>query len=208
MKDSRVASIDVDAERPRTTFDDVAGVDEAKHELREVVDFLKTPARYTAHACAGYAARRPARHGQDAAGSSGRRRSWRALFGISGSAFVEMFVRVGASRLRDLFEQAKTTAPSVIFIDEIDAAGSRTGRIDRQVTVAAPDIRGREAVLHVHARVKPMDGGVDLGALARFTPGLSGADLANVLNEATILAARRQAATIADLVSKKRSTAW
>ncbi len=240
-----------DAERPRTTFDDVAGVDEAKHELQEVVDFLKAPERYTA-----LGARLP--RGVLLVGPPGTGKTLLAravageagvpFFSISGSAFVEMFVGVGASRVRDLFEQAKRIAPSIIFIDEIDAVGRRRGaglgggndereqtlnqmlvemdgfdsgttviliaatnrpdvldqallrpgRFDRQVSVAAPDIRGREAVLQVHARGKPMDGSVDLGALARSTPGFSGADLANVLNEAAILAARRRAAMIAE----------
>ena len=241
-----------DGDRPRTTFSDVAGVDEAKHELREVVEFLKDPERFTA-----LGARLP--RGVLLAGPPGTGKTLLAravageagvpFFSISGSAFVEMFVGVGASRVRDLFEQAKRVAPSIIFIDEIDAVGRRRGaglgggndereqtlnqmlvemdgfdsgttviviaatnrpdvldqallrpgRFDRQVQVSAPDVRGREAVLQVHARGKPMDGSVDLTVLARSTPGFSGADLANVLNEAAILAARRQASTIAEL---------
>jgi cell division protease FtsH len=239
------------ADRPRITFDDVAGVDEAKYELQEIVQFLKFPERFT-----GLGASLP--HGVLLVGPPGTGKTLLAravageagvpFFSISGSEFVEMFVGVGASRVRDLFEQAKCVAPCIIFIDEVDAVGRRRGvgfgggndereqtlnqvlvemdgfhsstsvivigatnrpevldqallrpgRFDRQVQVAAPDVRGREAVLRVHARGKPLDGAVDLGALARSTPGFSGADLSNVLNEAAILAARRRSATIAE----------
>jgi cell division protease FtsH len=237
------------ADWPRTTFDDVAGVDEAKYELQEVVQFLKFPARFTS-----LGASLP--HGVLLVGPPGTGKTLLAravageagvpFFSISGSEFVEMFVGVGASRVRDLFDQAKRVAPCIVFIDEIDAVGRRRGigfgggndereqtlnqmlvemdgfhsgmsvivigatnrpevldpallrpgRFDRQIQVAAPDVRGREAVLRVHARGKPLDDSVDLGALARSTPGFSGADLSNVLNEAAILAARRHNATI------------
>jgi cell division protease FtsH len=235
----------LNANRPRITFDDVAGVDEAKLELQEVVEFLKAPERFTA-----LGARLP--RGVLLVGPPGTGKTLLAravageaevpFFSISGSEFVEMFVGVGASRVRDLFEQAKRSAPCIVFVDEIDAVGRRRGarvgsvndereqtlnqilvemdgfdsntsvivvaatnrpdvlddallrpgRFDRQVQVPAPDVRGREAVLRVHARGKPVDPSVDLVGLARSTPGLSGADLANVLNEAAILAARRR----------------
>ena len=235
----------VDADRPRVTFGDVAGVDEAKQELQEVVEFLKDPERFTS-----LGARLPRGVLLVGAPGTGKTLLARAVageagvpfFNVSGSEFVEMFVGIGASRVRDLFEQAKRNAPCIIFIDEIDAVGRRRGngmrgsndereqtlnqilvemdgfdvrtnviviaatnrpdvldqallrpgRFDRQVQVAAPDVRGREAVLQVHARGKPVESGVDLGALARSTQGFSGADLANVLNEAAILAARRR----------------
>jgi cell division protease FtsH len=241
----RVLNLD----RPRITFDDVAGVDEAKYELHEIVQFLKFPERFT-----NLGARLP--HGVLLVGPPGTGKTLLAravagesgvpFFSISGSEFVEMYVGVGASRVRDLFDQAKRVAPCIIFIDEIDAVGRRRGaghgggndereqtlnqllvemdgfqsgtsvvvvgatnraevldqallrpgRFDRQVQVAPPDVRGREAVLRVHARGKPLESTVDLGALARSTPGFSGADLSNVLNEAAILAARRRSHTI------------
>jgi cell division protease FtsH len=239
-----------EADRPKITFADVAGVDEAKHELAEVVEFLKAPARFTA-----LGARLP--RGVLLIGPPGTGKTLLAravageadvpFFNISGSQFVEMFVGVGASRVRDLFEQARRCSPCIVFVDEIDAVGRhrgagvgggndereqtlnqllvemdgfdpatsviviaatnrpdvldqallRPGRFDRQVQVAAPDVRGREAVLQVHARGKPVDRGVDLVALAQSTPGFSGADLANVLNEAAIMAARRRGSAIA-----------
>jgi cell division protease FtsH len=235
---------------PRITFEDVAGVDEAKLELEETVQFLKSPARFTA-----LGARLP--RGMLLVGPPGTGKTLLAravageagvpFFSMSGSQFVEMFVGVGASRVRDLFEQAKREAPCIVFVDEIDAVGRRRGarvgapndereqtlnqilvemdgfdsntgvivlaatnradvldeallrpgRFDRQVQVPPPDVRGREAVLRVHARGKPVDSNVDLAELARLTPGLSGADLANVINEAAILAARRQNSSIA-----------
>jgi cell division protease FtsH len=241
----RVLSLD----RPRIMFDDVAGVDEAKYELQEIVQFLKFPRHFTS-----VGASLP--HGVLLVGPPGTGKTLLAravageagvpFFSISGSEFVEMFVGVGASRVRDLFDQAKRVAPCIVFIDEIDAVGRRRGagygggndereqtlnqllvemdgfhadtsvivvaatnraevldqallrprRFDRQIQVAAPDVRGREAVLRVHARGKPLDATVDLGALARSTPGFSGADLSNVLNEAAILAARRRSVTI------------
>jgi cell division protease FtsH len=241
-----------DTNHSLTTFDDVAGVDEAKLELQEVVEFLKAPQKFTA-----LGARLP--RGVLLAGPPGTGKTLLAravageagvpFFSISGSQFVEMFVGVGASRVRDLFDQAKRNAPCIVFVDEIDAVGRRRGaragagndereqtlnqilvemdgfdsttnvivvaatnrpdvldeallrpgRFDRQVQVPAPDVRGREAVLRVHARGKPLDSSVDLIGLARSTPGLSGADLANVLNEAAIMAARRRRSSIASV---------
>jgi cell division protease FtsH len=233
----------------RVTFADLAGVEDATHELREVVDFLKYPQRYTA-----IGARLP--RGVLLVGPPGTGKTLLAravageagvpFFSCSGSEFVEMFVGVGASRVRDLFEQAKRSAPCIIFIDEIDAIGRRRGvgqmpnndereqtlnqilvemdgfdssnsviviaatnrpdvldhallrpgRFDRQVQVPAPDVRGREALLLLHARGKRLEPDVDFSQLARSTPGFSGADLANVLNEAAILAVRRQKVAI------------
>ena len=226
-------------------FDDVAGVDEAKEELQEVVTFLKKPERFTA-----VGARIP--KGVLLVGSPGTGKTLLAkaiageagvpFFSISGSEFVEMFVGVGASRVRDLFKKAKENAPCIIFIDEIDAVGRqrgagigggndereqtlnqlltemdgfegnsgiiiiaatnrpdvldsallRPGRFDRQVTVDAPDIKGRLSILDVHARDKKLSSEISLEAIARRTPGFTGADLANLLNEAAILTARRR----------------
>jgi cell division protease FtsH len=230
--------------RPTVTFADVAGVEEAKQELAEVVDFLRYPEKF-----ASLGARIP--RGVLLVGSPGTGKTLlsRAVageagvpfFSISGSEFVEMFVGVGASRVRDLFDQAKRNAPCIVFVDEIDAVGRqrgaglggshdereqtlnqilvemdgfdtntnviviaatnrpdvldpallRPGRFDRQVILDRPDIRGRKSVLEVHARGKPLDTSVSLETLAKQTPGFSGADLANLLNEAAILAARR-----------------
>jgi cell division protease FtsH len=230
--------------RQTVTFADVAGVEEAKQELAEVVDFLRFPEKF-----ASLGARIP--RGVLLVGSPGTGKTLlsRAVageagvpfFSISGSEFVEMFVGVGASRVRDLFDQAKRNAPCIVFVDEIDAVGRqrgaglggshdereqtlnqilvemdgfdtntnviviaatnrpdvldpallRPGRFDRQVVLDRPDIRGRKAVLEVHARGKPLDKSVSLETLAKQTPGFSGADLANLLNEAAILAARR-----------------
>ncbi len=227
----------------KVSFADVAGADEAKADLVEVVDFLKHPERYHT-----LGARIP--HGVLLVGppGSGKTLLARAVageakvpyFSISGSDFVEMFVGVGAARVRDLFEQAKKQAPCIVFIDEIDAVGRkrgsgmnggndereqtlnqllvemdgfqsqhdiiilaatnrpdvldaallRPGRFDRQVVVDAPDVRGRETILKIHARKKPLDPGVDLNMVARQTPGMVGADLENLLNEAALLAAR------------------
>ncbi len=230
-------------------FDDVAGIEEAKEELQEVVTFLKQPERFTA-----VGARIP--KGVLLVGSPGTGKTLLAkaiageagvpFFSISGSEFVEMFVGVGASRVRDLFKKAKDNAPCIIFIDEIDAVGRqrgagigggndereqtlnqlltemdgfegntgiiiiaatnrpdvldsallRPGRFDRQVTVDAPDIKGRLEILEVHSRNKKLDPSVSLDAIARRTPGFTGADLANLLNEAAILTARRRKDTI------------
>ncbi|MSQ23816.1 MAG: ATP-dependent metallopeptidase FtsH/Yme1/Tma family protein [Chloroflexi bacterium] len=237
------------ANKPTSTFADVAGVEEAKQELQEVVEFLKFPDKFVA-----LGARIP--KGVLLIGSPGTGKTMlsRAVageagvpfFSISGSEFVEMFVGVGASRVRDLFEQAKRNAPCIVFIDEIDAVGRsrgaglggshdereqtlnqilvemdgfdqgtsvivlaatnrpdvldqallRPGRFDRQVVLSPPDMKGRRAILDVHARGKPMEDSVDLDVLAKQTPGFSGADLANLLNEAAILAARRNRRTL------------
>ena len=234
----------VTANRPSTTFNDVAGADESKEELQEVVEFLKFPERFAA-----LGARIP--RGVLLVGPPGTGKTLLAravageaavpFFSISGSEFVEMFVGVGASRVRDLFDQAKRNAPCIIFIDEIDAVGRqrgaglggshdereqtlnqilvemdgfdtntnviviaatnrpdildpallRPGRFDRQVVLDSPDVKGREAILQVHAKGKPFAEGVRLEVVAKETPGFSGADLANLLNEAAILAARR-----------------
>lgn len=230
--------------RPKTTFKDVAGIDEAVEELKEVRDFLKDPKRYKK-----LGAKIP--RGVLLVGAPGTGKTLLAkavageagvpFFSISGSDFVEMFVGVGASRVRDLFKQAKHAAPSIIFIDEIDAVGRqrgagvggghdereqtlnqllvemdgfaesdaviliaatnrpdildpallRPGRFDRRVQVDPPDIKGRKTILEVHAQNKPLAPDVRLGALAKLTPGFTGADLANLLNEAALLTARR-----------------
>jgi cell division protease FtsH len=233
----------VSENRVKVTFDDVAGVAEAKEELAEVVDYLKYPKKYQS-----LGARIPRGVLLLGAPGTGKTLLGRAIAGeagvpfyyISGSDFVEMFVGVGASRVRDLFEQAKRTSPCVVFIDEIDAVGRqrgagvggghdereqtlnqllvemdgfepnqnviilaatnrpdvldpallRPGRFDRQVVVDKPDIAGRLAILKVHSRGKPLGVNVDLNMLARQTPGFSGADLENLLNEAALLAAR------------------
>ena len=226
------------------TFKDVAGVDEAKEELEEIVDFLKDPTRFTALGariprgvlCVG-----PPGTGKTLIAKAVAGEADRPFFSISGSDFVEMFVGVGASRIRDLFEQAKKHAPCIIFIDEIDAVGRhrgagiggghdereqtlnqllvemdgmntnegiilmaatnrpdvldkallRPGRFDRRIVLDLPDIRGRHEILKVHARKIKLDPGVDLLTIAKMTPGSSGADLMNVLNEAALMAARK-----------------
>lgn len=230
--------------RPSTLFSDVAGVEEAKMELEEIVEFLKYPARFTA-----MGARIPKGVLLVGAPGTGKTLISRAVAGeadvsfysISGSEFVEMFVGVGAARVRDLFKEAKVHAPCIVFIDEIDAVGRqrnasgtggndereqtlnqllvemdgfdrhtnviviaatnrpdvldpallRPGRFDRQVMLDKPDIRGRLAILEVHAKDKPLADNVALSEIARQTAGFSGADLANLLNEAALLAARR-----------------
>jgi cell division protease FtsH len=234
----------LDKEANKITFADVAGCDEAKEEVQEVVDYLRAPQRYQT-----LGGRMP--RGILMCGSPGTGKTLLAkaiageaqvpFFSISGSDFVEMFVGVGASRVRDMFEQAKKNAPCIIFIDEIDAVGRqrgaglgggndereqtlnqllvemdgfdsnttviviaatnrpdvldpalmRPGRFDRQVVVPLPDIRGREQILKVHAAKVPLDKSVDLPILARGTPGFSGADLANLVNEAALFAGRR-----------------
>ncbi|NJN83733.1 MAG: ATP-dependent zinc metalloprotease FtsH [Caldilineaceae bacterium] len=237
------------ADRPTVTFEDVAGSDEAKQELAEVVEFLKEPEKFAA-----LGARIP--KGVLMVGSPGTGKTLLAkavageagvpFFSSSGSEFVEMFVGVGASRVRDMFEQAKKNAPCIIFIDEIDAVGRhrgagmgggndereqtlnqilvemdgfdsetniviiaatnrpdildpallRPGRFDRKVIVDRPDRRGREAILKVHARGKPMAPDVDLAVISSQTPGMVGADLENLINESAILAARRNKRSI------------
>ncbi|HEX7804930.1 MAG TPA: ATP-dependent zinc metalloprotease FtsH [Cellulomonas sp.] len=241
----------VNKESPQVTFADVAGVDEAVEELEEIKDFLAEPAKFLA-----VGAKIPKGVLLYGAPGTGKTLLARAVAGeagvpfysISGSDFVEMFVGVGASRVRDLFDQAKQNAPSIIFIDEIDAVGRhrgagmggghdereqtlnqmlvemdgfdvkanviliaatnrpdildpallRPGRFDRQIAVDAPDLKGRARILEVHAQGKPMAPHVDLTAVARRTPGFTGADLANVLNEAALLTARTGGTTIGD----------
>ncbi|MEM7724563.1 MAG: ATP-dependent zinc metalloprotease FtsH [Pseudomonadota bacterium] len=242
----------------RVTFDDVAGIDEAREELQEIVDFLKDPSKF-----ARLGGKIP--KGALLVGSPGTGKTLLAraiageaevpFFTISGSDFVEMFVGVGASRVRDMFEQAKKSAPCIIFIDEIDAVGRsrgaglgggndereqtlnqllvemdgfdanegiiivaatnrpdvldpallRPGRFDRQVQVPNPDIKGRDRILGVHARKVPLGPDVDLRIIARGTPGFSGADLANLVNEAALMAARvgRRFVTMEDFENAK-----
>ena len=235
----------VSSEKPKTKFDDVAGVEEAKEEVQEIVDFLKYPARYVE-----IGAKIP--KGVLLVGSPGTGKTLLAkavageadvpFFSVSGSSFIEMFVGVGAARVRDLFEQAKKDAPSIIFIDEIDAIGKsraaggmmggndereqtlnqllaemdgfgtdtpviilaatnrpeildaallRPGRFDRQVLVDKPDFEGRVKILKVHMKNVSMDNDVEIEEIARLTAGLAGADLANIINEAALLAGRK-----------------
>ncbi|HMJ65158.1 MAG TPA: ATP-dependent metallopeptidase FtsH/Yme1/Tma family protein, partial [Candidatus Binatia bacterium] len=231
------------------TFKDVAGCEEAKLELYEVVDFLKSPNKYKslgAKIPKGVLLVGPPGTGKTLLARAVAGEARVPFFSISGSDFVEMFVGVGAARVRDMFQQAKAQAPCIVFIDELDAIGRqrgvhvgavndereqtlnqllveldgftanvgvivlaatnrpevldrallRPGRFDRQVVVDAPDVEGREAILNVHARNKPLDEDVDLRRIAQATPGFSGADLANALNEAALLAARRDAKRI------------
>ncbi|CAM4247470.1 ATP-dependent zinc metalloprotease FtsH [Lederbergia lenta] len=231
-------------EKKKVRFKDVAGADEEKQELVEVVEFLKDPRKFSevgARIPKGVLLVGPPGTGKTLLARAVAGESGVPFFSISGSDFVEMFVGVGASRVRDLFENAKKNAPCIIFIDEIDAVGRqrgaglggghdereqtlnqllvemdgfganegiiiiaatnrpdvldpallRPGRFDRQITVDRPDVKGREAVLHVHARNKPLDESVDLKAIAARTPGFSGADLENLLNEAALVAARQ-----------------
>src|SRR5689334_9599180 len=226
------------------TWDEVAGLDEAKAELREVVDFLREPRRFEALGARvpkGILFHGPPGTGKTLAAKAIASESGARFYAQSASAFVEMFAGLGAARIRKLFEDARKNAPSIIFIDELDAVGSsrigggfhrehdqtlnqllveldgfdareevvvmaasnriqdldaallRPGRFDRQVLVAAPDVAGREAILFVHTRDKPLAADVDLGQVARQTSGLTGADLANLCNEAAILAGRTSA---------------
>lgn len=240
----------INSEKPKTKFDDVAGAQEAKEEVLEIVDFLKFPDRYVE-----LGAKIP--KGVLLVGSPGTGKTLLAkavageaevpFFSVSGSSFIEMFVGVGAARVRDLFEQAKKDAPSIIFIDEIDAIGKsraaggmmggndereqtlnqllaemdgfgtdtpiiilaatnrpeildpallRPGRFDRQVLVDKPDYQGRIDILHVHAKGVKQDADVDLEEIARLTAGLAGADLANIVNEAALLAGRKSQKTV------------
>src|SRR6195256_4223945 len=228
---------------PKVTFDDVAGADEAKVELQEIIEFLKDPAKFTklgGRLPKGALLVGPPGTGKTLLARAVAGEAGRPFFSMSGSDFVEMFVGVGASRVRDLFEQGKAHAPCIIFIDEIDAVGRhrgaglggghdereqtlnqllvemdgfegnegiiviaatnrpdvldpallRPGRFDRQVIVPLPDVRGREQILKVHMRKIPLDEGVDISVIARGTPGFTGADLANIVNEAALNAAR------------------
>jgi cell division protease FtsH len=230
-------------DKPAITFADVAGVDEAKQELTEIVEFLKYPEKFVALGARipkGVLLVGPPGTGKTLLSKAVAGEAGVPFFSISGSEFVEMFVGVGASRVRDLFDQAKKNSPCIVFVDEIDAVGRqrgaglggghdereqtlnqllvemdgfdtnthviviaatnrpdvldpallRPGRFDRHVTLDRPDIKGRRSILDVHARNKPLDSTVDLDVLARQTPGFSGADLANLINEAAILAAR------------------
>ena len=247
-------------ERTKITFDDVAGLDEEKEELQEIVDFLRNPKKYM-----DLGARIPKGILMVGLPGTGKTYLTKAVageagvpfFSISGSDFVEMFVGVGASRVRDLFEQAKKSSPCIIFIDEIDAVGRRRGaglggghdereqtlnqllvemdgfgvnegviivaatnrpdildpallrpgRFDRQIMVGAPDVRGREAILKVHSKGKPLAKDVDLKVLARRTPGFTPADIENLMNEAALLTARMggkviEMATIEEAITK------
>jgi cell division protease FtsH len=235
-----------DADRPKITFADVAGEDEAKRELTEIVDFLKNADKYRrlgARLPRGVLLIGPPGTGKTLLAKAVAGEAQVPFFSISASEFVELFVGVGASRVRDLFMKAKAAAPSIVFVDEIDAVGRqrgaglgggndereqtlnqllvemdgfddqqnvivlaatnrpdvldpallRPGRFDRQVTVAFPDRAGREAILKIHSAKLPLAAGVDLAAVARSTPGFSGADLANLANEAALRAARKSA---------------
>lgn len=232
------------AKENKVRFSDVAGEEEEKQELVEVVEFLKNPKKFTrlgAKIPSGVLLEGPPGTGKTLLAKAVAGEAGVPFFSISGSDFIEMFVGVGASRVRDLFDQAKKAAPSIIFIDEIDAVGRRRGsgmggghdereqtlnqllvemdgfngdegvivmaatnradvldpallrpgRFDRKILVGAPDVKGREAILRVHARNKPLGPDVDLKEIAKQTPGFVGADLANLLNEAALLAARR-----------------
>ncbi len=232
------------ADKNKKTFEDVAGADEEKEELQEIVDFLKSPKKYLelgARIPKGILLVGPPGTGKTLLAKAVAGEAGVPFFSISGSDFVEMFVGVGASRVRDLFDTAKKNSPCIVFMDEIDAVGRhrgaglggghdereqtlnqllvemdgfavnegiiilaatnrpdildpallRPGRFDRQITVNVPDVKGREEILKVHARSKPLESGVSLQTVAKRTPGFTGADLENVLNEAAILTARR-----------------
>jgi len=236
----------ISPDTPKVTFADVAGADEAKDELQEIIEFLKDPAKFSrlgGRLPKGVLLVGPPGTGKTLLARAVAGEAGRPFFQMSGSDFVEMFVGVGASRVRDLFEQGKAHAPCIIFVDEIDAVGRhrgaglggghdereqtlnallvemdgfesnegvillaatnrpdvldpallRPGRFDRQVVVDAPDVKGREGILGVHAKKLPLADDVVLSVIARGTPGMSGADLANICNEAALLAARRSA---------------
>ncbi|MBW4542095.1 MAG: ATP-dependent zinc metalloprotease FtsH4 [Myxacorys chilensis ATA2-1-KO14] len=246
------AKVYVEGESDKVTFTDVAGVEEAKTELVEIVDFLKTPTRYTqigARIPKGVLLVGPPGTGKTLLAKAVAGEAGVPFFSISGSEFVEMFVGVGSSRVRDLFDQAKKQAPCIVFIDELDAIGKsrssggfyggndereqtlnqlltemdgfaagdatvivlaatnrpesldpallRPGRFDRQVLVDRPDLSGREEILNIHAQKVKLGQDVDLRAIATRTPGFAGADLANLVNEAALLAARNQRQTVA-----------
>jgi len=234
----------ISPDTPKVTFADVAGADEAKEELHEIIEFLKDPAKFSrlgGRLPKGVLLVGPPGTGKTLLARAVAGEAGRPFFQMSGSDFVEMFVGVGASRVRDLFEQGKAHAPCIIFVDEIDAVGRhrgaglggghdereqtlnallvemdgfesnegvillaatnrpdvldpallRPGRFDRQVVVDAPDVKGREGILRVHAKKLPLADDVELSLIARGTPGMSGADLENICNEAALLAARR-----------------
>jgi cell division protease FtsH len=244
MQFGKAKAKQVTRDTPKVTFEDVAGIDEAIEELEEIKDFLQNPAKFRAMGAKipkGVLLYGPPGTGKTLLARAVAGEAGVPFFSISGSDFVEMFVGVGASRVRDLFEQAKAQGPAIIFIDEIDAVGRhrgaglggghdereqtlnqllveldgfdvntgviviagtnrpdildpallRPGRFDRQVVVDRPDLRGREAILGVHSRGKPLEDEIDLKVLARQTPGFTGADLANLINEGALLAARR-----------------
>jgi cell division protease FtsH len=234
----------ISPDTPKVTFADVAGADEAKEELQEIIEFLKDPAKFSrlgGRLPKGVLLVGPPGTGKTLLARAVAGEAGRPFFQMSGSDFVEMFVGVGASRVRDLFEQGKAHAPCIIFVDEIDAVGRhrgaglggghdereqtlnallvemdgfesnegvillaatnrpdvldpallRPGRFDRQVVVDLPDVKGREGILRVHAKKLPLSDDVELSLIARGTPGMSGADLENICNEAALLAARR-----------------
>ncbi len=250
-------------DKNKTTFKDVAGVDESKEEVAELVEFLKDPKKFQklgGRIPKGILMVGPPGTGKTLLAKAIAGEADASFFSISGSDFVEMFVGVGASRVRDMFEQARKATPCLIFIDEIDAVGRsrghglgggndereqtlnallvemdgfdthegiiiiaatnrpdvldpallRPGRFDRQVTVSLPDVRGREAILKVHAKNVKLDGTVDLSVIARGTPGFSGAELANLLNEAALIAARqnRKAVGMAELEEARDKVRW
>jgi cell division protease FtsH len=243
----------VSKDTPKTTFADVAGVDEAIEELQEIKEFLENPAKFQAIGAKipkGVLLYGPPGTGKTLLARAVAGEAGVPFYSISGSDFVEMFVGVGASRVRDLFEQAKTNAPAIIFVDEIDAVGRhrgaglggghdereqtlnqmlvemdgfdvnrgviliaatnrpdildpallRPGRFDRQIVVDRPDLEGRRAILSVHSKGKPFAPDVDLGVIARRTPGFTGADLANVINEGALLTARDNGKQITNLI--------
>jgi cell division protease FtsH len=234
----------VTKDQPKTTFQDVAGVDEAVEELQEIKEYLENPAKFQAMGAKvpkGLLLYGPPGTGKTLLGRAVAGEAGVPFLSISGSDFVEMFVGVGAARVRDLFEQAKQSAPAIVFIDEIDAVGRhrgaglggghdereqtlnqllvemdgfdaktgvilmaatnrpdildpallRPGRFDRQIVIDRPDLEGRKGILRVHGRGKPLDETVELDVIARRTPGFTGADLANVINEGALLTARR-----------------
>ena len=244
MNFGRTSAKTEDGSRPQTKFSDVAGIDEVVEELKEVRDFLAEPERFRrmgAKIPRGVLLMGPPGTGKTLLAKAVAGEAGVPFFSISGSDFVEMFVGVGASRVRDLFKQAKGSSPSIVFIDEIDAVGRqrgaglggghdereqtlnqllvemdgfednaaviliaatnrpdildpallRPGRFDRQITVDRPDVAGREKILRVHAQNKPLADDINFASLAKLTPGFTGADLANLMNEAALLAARR-----------------
>jgi len=244
MQFGKAKAKQVSKDQPKVTFADVAGADEAVEELQEIKEFLEAPAKFLAMGAKipkGVLLFGPPGTGKTLLARAVAGEAGVPFFSISGSDFVEMFVGVGASRVRDLFEQAKASAPAIVFVDEIDAVGRhrgagmggghdereqtlnqllvemdgfdtkvgviliaatnrpdildpallRPGRFDRQIVVDRPDLAGRRAILNVHAKDKPLAKGVDVAVLARRTPGFTGADLANLMNEAALLTARR-----------------